>query len=127
MRFLRKVMDRILGIKEPEPEPEPIVEQKVEVPRPSLTLSREAEERIDRRIAEAEERIRRVAASEKSTLRFSGQSVPEQTHGRPVGSFTGPGMRKLRRFKKSRVHEKQMGVDHSLTMNDVEPRKRRRY
>lgn len=89
------------------------------------------EEKMDRAIAAARERIRPISRehsrpSPTSTLRYSGQSVPSQTHGRPMGSFTGPGMRKLRRHKATRVHEKQMGVDHSLSMDDIEPKRRRR-
>lgn len=46
---------------------------------------------------------------------------------RPIGSFTGPGMRKLRRSgRTARHHERAMGVDHKLSMRDVEEKKKRR-
>lgn len=48
---------------------------------------------------------------------------------RGTSQHTGPGMRKLRRRRAGRQHEKRMGVDHNLTMRDIEedkPRKRRR-
>jgi len=39
---------------------------------------------------------------------------------RGTSQHTGWGMRKLTRRRAGRQHEKRMGVDHSLTMRDIE-------
>jgi len=39
---------------------------------------------------------------------------------RGTSQHTGPGIRKLTRHRDGRQHEKRMGVDHSLTMSDIE-------
>jgi len=40
--------------------------------------------------------------------------------GRGTSQHTGPGMRKLGRHRDGRQHEMRMGVDHDLTMRDIE-------
>ena len=48
---------------------------------------------------------------------------------RPLSSYTGPGMRKLKRSGRgARLHQRRMGMDPNLRMKDIEdePRRRRR-
>jgi len=67
-----------------------------------------------------------IPESEKPTRKLSLFEIQRRVDqgrrraGRGTSQHTGWGMRKLTRHRAGRQHEKRMGVDHSLTMRDIE-------
>ena len=98
LETLRRWWRGLFGKPEPIPEPREPGERWTEETKPRLSLY-EVQQRVD----EGRRRSQRGTSQ-----------------------HTGPGIRKLGRYRAGRQHEKRMGVDHSLTMRDIEEERKLR-